>query len=272
MTAGSATAAAAEGATAPAAGRLAGKVVIVTGAARGMGAAEARLFAREGAAVVLVDVRAAEGEAVTQEISAAGGHARFVAFDVSSADGWQRAVAVALDAFGRIDGLVNNAAICPTQTLEQTTMETWERVVAVNQTGPLLGMQAVIPQLRRAGRGSIVNVSSVMASLGSQGGAAAAYGASKAALTTLSKGAAMELGADDIRVNSLHPGNIDTPLAREAGGEPGSEARLAMARMSPLAREGRSEEVAAAALFLLSDESSFMTGSELVVDGGYSIH
>jgi NAD(P)-dependent dehydrogenase (short-subunit alcohol dehydrogenase family) len=193
------------------AGRLEGKVVIVTGAARGMGAAEARLFASEGAAVVLADVREQLGIAVADEIAAAGGLARFVAMDVAHEDDWSRG-------------------------------------------------------------GSIVNVSSVMAFLGGEGGGAAAYGASKGALTTLTKGAAMELGRDRIRVNSLHPGNVDTPLALEAAGPPGSAARQAMARMSPFEREGASEELAAAALFLISDESSFMTGSEMVVDGGYAIH
>jgi NAD(P)-dependent dehydrogenase (short-subunit alcohol dehydrogenase family) len=252
--------------------RLAGKVVLVTGAARGMGAAEARMCAREGAAVVLGDVLEAEGAAVAASIAADGGRARFVVLDVSRAEDWTRAVAVAVDEFGGLDGLVNNAGICPMENLEQTPLETWNRVIAVNQTGAFLGIQTALPALRRSGRGSIVNVSSVMALAGGRGGVAAAYAATKGALTAMSKGAAMELGKDNIRVNSLHPGTIDTPMSAEVSGPPTSEARRAFALMSPLEREGTSDEVAATVLFLLSDESSFVTGSEVVVDGGFTTH
>lgn len=253
-------------------GRLEGKVVLVTGAARGMGEAEARMCAREGAAVVLGDVLTTEGEGVAASIVAAGGRAVFVPLDVASPQEWERAVAVAVAHFGGLDGLVNNAAICPTDTLEQTTLQTWQRVLAVNQTGTFLGMQTALPALRAAGGGSIVNVSSVMAFCGGQGGVAAAYAATKGAIQAMSKGAAMEFGSDAIRVNSLHPGTIDTPMAAAAGGPVDSAARRAFQAMSPLQREGTRDEVAATVLFLLSDESSFITGSEVVVDGGFSTH
>ncbi|HEY4277272.1 MAG TPA: glucose 1-dehydrogenase [Conexibacter sp.] len=254
------------------AARLAGKTVLITGAARGIGEAQARRCAQEGAAVVLADVRAELGAAVAASILDAGGQARFVPLDVTSAADWARGVAVAAEAFGRLDGLVNNAAICPMENIEQTTLETWNEVIAVNQTGTFLGMQAALGALRAAGGGSIVNVSSVMDVCAGQGGLAAAYAATKGAITAMTKGAAMELGGDAIRVNSLHPGTIDTPLSAEVSGPADSPARLRFAAMSPLGREGTPAEIAAAAVFLLSDESAFMTGSELRVDGGFSIH
>jgi NAD(P)-dependent dehydrogenase (short-subunit alcohol dehydrogenase family) len=253
-------------------GRLAGKVVLITGAARGQGAAEARLCAAEGAAVVLGDVLDDEGKAVAREIAAAGGDARYVHLDISDEEDWARAVALAADELGGLHGLVNNAAILRTENLQDTTRELWEQVIAVNQTGPFLGMRAAIPAMRAAGGGSIVNVSSVMAWLGGDGGVAAAYGATKGAIVALSKGAAMELAPFGIRVNSLHPGAIDTPMSDVGTGPEGPLALAQMEGMSPLNRLGTSEEVAWAALFLLTDEASFVTGSAMVVDGGYSIH
>jgi NAD(P)-dependent dehydrogenase (short-subunit alcohol dehydrogenase family) len=254
------------------AGRLAGKVVLVTGAARGQGAAEARLCAAEGAAVILGDVLDDEGQAVAREIADAGGDARYVHLDISSEEDWARAVALAVDECGGLHGLVNNAAVLRTENLQETTREIWEQVIAVNQTGPFLGMRAAIPVMRASRGGSIVNVSSVMAWLGGEGGVAAAYGATKGAIVALTKGAAMELAPFGIRVNSLHPGAIDTPMS-DVGTGPGAPlARAQMEAMSPLDRMGTSEEVAWGALFLLSDEASFVTGSALVVDGGYSIH
>jgi cyclopentanol dehydrogenase len=253
------------------AGRLAERVVLITGAARGQGAAEARLCAAEGAAVVLGDVLVEQGQAVADAIAAAGGRAVFAELDISREDHWERAVDLAVTEYGGLHGLVNNAAILSLETIEDTSLETWNRVIAVNQTGPFLGMKAAIPELRRAGRSSIVNVSSVMAFLGGADGGAAAYCATKGAVFALSKTAAMELAGDGIRVNSLHPGAIDTPMA-EAGMGAVPDGRKQMAAMSPFNREGTSEEVAWAALFLLSDESSFVTGSALVVDGGWSAH
>jgi NAD(P)-dependent dehydrogenase (short-subunit alcohol dehydrogenase family) len=253
-------------------GRLAGKVVLITGAARGQGAAEARLCAAEGAAVILGDVLDDEGRAVAEEIVAAGGAARYVHLDISDEDDWARAVALAVDELGGLHGLVNNAAILRTEGIQDTTREMWDQVIAVNQTGPFLGMRAAIPALRDSGGGSIVNVSSVMAWLGGDGGVAVAYGATKGAILAMSKSAAMELAPLGIRVNSLHPGAIDTPMS-DVGTGPGAPlARRQMESMSPLDRFGTSEEVAWAALFLLTDEASFVTGSAMVVDGGYSTH
>lgn len=251
------------------AGRLAGKVVLITGAARGQGEAEARACAREGAHVVLGDVLVDEGRAVAASI---GERARFVELDIARPEHWERAIEQVMDGFGRLDALVNNAAILATETLEETTLERWNAVIAVNQTGPFLGIKAALPALRAAGGASIVNVSSVMAFLGGEGGGAAAYGATKGALFAMTRGAAMELAKDGIRVNSLHPGAIDTPMALEGVGGADPAVRRQMAEMSPFKREGTSEEVAAAAVFLVSDESSFMTGSALVVDGGWSAH
>jgi NAD(P)-dependent dehydrogenase (short-subunit alcohol dehydrogenase family) len=252
--------------------RLAGKVVLISGAARGQGAAEARLCAAEGGSVVLGDVLDDEGAAVAQEIVAAGGAARYVHLDISDEGDWARAVSVAVGEFGGLHGLLNNAAILRTETLQETTPDIWAQVIAVNQTGPFLGMRAAIPALRDSGGGSIVNVSSVMAWLGSAGGVAFAYGASKGAVTAMTKAAAMELAPLAIRVNSLHPGAIDTPMAAAGSAADGRVDNDAMVAMSPLGRVGRSDEVAWAAVFLLSEEASFVTGSAMVVDGGYSIH
>jgi NAD(P)-dependent dehydrogenase (short-subunit alcohol dehydrogenase family) len=246
--------------------------VLISGAARGQGAAEARLCAAEGAAVVLGDILDEQGVAVAREIVAAGGQARFAHLDITQEDDWAQAVATAVEAFGGLHGLVNNAAILATEGIQDTTRELWERVIAVNQTGPFLGMRAAIPALRESGGGSIVNVSSVMAWLGGEGGTAAAYGATKGALLALSKAAAMELAPFGIRVNSLHPGAIDTPMTDAGTAASSPLARAQMAAMSPMYRLGRSEEVAWAALFLLTDEASFVTGSAMVVDGGYSCH
>jgi cyclopentanol dehydrogenase len=253
------------------AGRLAGRVALITGAARGMGAAEARLFAAEGAAVVLGDVLVDEGEAVAAAIESDGGRATFTTLDVRDPGAWLHAVALAEDRYGALDTLINNAAMVSLTGIEDTTLEHWSEVIAVNQTGPFLGMKAALPALRRAGGGAIVNVSSIMALVAADEGGSAAYVASKGALYSLTKTAAMELAPDGVRVNSLHPGAIDTPMA-DGASPPGTDARAFLAARSALRREGRPEEVAQAALFLVSDESSFVTGHALVVDGGWMAH
>jgi cyclopentanol dehydrogenase len=248
-------------------GRLDGKVALISGAARGQGEAEARMFAAEGACVVLGDVLAELGERVAAEIAASGGRAHFCPLDVTSEAAWAAAVEHAEREFGRLDVLVNNAAILGLAGIADTTLEVWERVIAVNQTGPFLGMRAAIPALRRSGGGSIVNISSALALIGT--GESASYTATKGALTALTRTAAVELAPDRIRVNVVHPGVIDTPMV-DAGLGRSPEALAKMAAAAPIGRIGRPEEMAAAVLYLASDESSFVTGASLSVDGGLS--
>jgi len=248
-------------------GRLDGKVALISGAARGQGAEEARLFAREGAGVVLGDVRP-EGEAVAREIAAGGGRALFRRLDVTSEEDWAGAVAAAEAAFGHLDILVNNAGILGRPGILETSLELWNRVVAVNQTGPFLGMRAAIPALRRAGGGSIVNISSALATVGY--GESASYTAAKGALTALTRTVAVELAPEGIRVNVVHPGVIDTPMVDDGVGR-SPESLRAQAAVAPLGRIGTAGEMAAAVLYLASDEASFVTGATLAVDGGLTV-
>jgi 3alpha(or 20beta)-hydroxysteroid dehydrogenase len=238
--------------------RLRGKVALITGAARGQGEAEARLFVAEGARVVLGDVRDELGEKVAASLGEA---ARYVHLDVAHEDQWQRAVSLAETHFGRLDVLVNNAGIvgefCPT---ERSTLESYQHTIAVNQIGPFLGMKTAIPALRRAGGGSIVNVCSVAGLHGIPG--LVAYGASKWALRGMTKVVALEVGKDNIRVNALHPGSVETPMMA-----PGTD-RSALTRGQAIERVAQPEEIARAALFLASDESSFITGADLAADAG----
>jgi 3alpha(or 20beta)-hydroxysteroid dehydrogenase len=242
------------------AGRLEGKVAIVTGAARGQGAAEAALFAAEGAAVVLTDVLSAEGQ---QTAKACGG--TFVHHDVSSEEAWHRVVDETLSANGRIDVLVNNAGIFHRAKLIDHDLDDFRRVLDINTIGVFLGMKAVAPAMIEQGSGSIVNISSVAGLVGSPG--AIAYGASKFAVTGMTKTAAFELARHNIRVNSIHPGIIETEMIHEVTGH--DQGRLdRMAGSSPLGRAADASEIANLALYLASDESSFSTGSEFVADGG----
>jgi 3alpha(or 20beta)-hydroxysteroid dehydrogenase len=240
---------------------LSGKVAIITGAARGQGAAEGRLFASLGARVVLTDVLVDEGQRVADAIGAA---ARFVRHDVGNESDWRAMVDTALNEFGRVDVLVNNAAICDVHQLVEQTVDGFERMLRVNLVGAFLGIQAVVEPMKSVGGGSIVNVSSQAGLQGLSG--YSAYGASKWGLRGMSKVAAIELGPFGIRVNSVYPGMIDTPMiahldvTREMGGHPGA----------PLTRVGAPEEVADVVAFLASDASSYVTGAELAVDGGAS--
>jgi NAD(P)-dependent dehydrogenase (short-subunit alcohol dehydrogenase family) len=240
-------------------GRVQGKVAIVTGAARGQGAAEARMLAEEGAAVVLGDVRDEELAGTTAELREAGHQVLASRLDVTSPESWERAVLGAEEAYGPVTILVNNAGIYELGGAEAAELAEWDRVIAVNQTGVFLGMKTVIPSMRRAGGGSIVNISSVHGLIGSPNGIA--YHASKGAVRLMTKQAAVEYGPEGIRVNSLHPGVIHTPMN---AGYDLSE----LIAGTPLRRGARSEERAAAVLFLASDEASFVTGAELAVDGG----
>jgi len=241
-------------------GRLDGKVAIVTGGARGQGAAEARLFASEGATVVVTDVLTGEGEAVATEIQGL-----FLAHDVSSETAWQETVQRTLDAYGRIDVLVNNAGIFRRARLLATTLADYRRVIDVNQVGVFLGMQAVAPTMIAQRSGAIVNISSIAGFLGAAG--AFAYGASKWAVRGMTKAAGIELAKHGVRVNSIHPGMIDTEMMTEVtGGD--AERFERIERTVPLRRVAAPEEVAKLALFLASDESAYCTASEFVVDGG----
>ncbi len=247
--------------------RLAGKVALISGGARGMGAVEARLFAREGARVVLGDILEADGKAVQEEIQAAGGAATFVTLDVTREADWEGAVATAEHLYGRLDVLVNNAGIGGGNRIEDTTLEQWERIMAVNATGVFLGTRAVIPALRRAGGGSIVNISSQLGLVGTDN-SSPQYQASKGAVRLLTKATAIQYAKEGIRANSVHPGPIVTAMTERRRADP-EQHRLTLSRI-PLGRYGQPEEVALGVLYLASDEASFVTGSELVIDGGWT--
>jgi NAD(P)-dependent dehydrogenase (short-subunit alcohol dehydrogenase family) len=246
-------------------GRLEENVALVTGAGGGIGSATARLFAEHGAGVVLADVDEEIGRRVAEEISGGGGRALFQPLDVTDPDAWRTAVGLAEQRFGRLDVLVNNAGIAGGPGLEDTTLEAWERMIAVNQTGVFLGMKHAVPALRRAGGGSIVNISSISGLVGLPG-SPTAYTATKGAVRLLTKSAAIDLAADGIRVNSVHPGRIQTAMTASQ-----DAARIDFYRQNtPLGRSGTPEEVAYGVLYLASDEASFVTGSELVIDGGFT--
>ena len=238
-------------------GRLDGKVAIITGAARGQGEAEARLFAAEGARVLLADVLDDEGEKVAADI---GDAAAFTHLDVTDEGQWTAAVATAEDRFGPVTVLVNNAGVLHFQALHKTEADDFDRVMRINVRGVFLGMKAVTPSMTRAGGGSIVNISSTA---GLQGlPFLGAYVASKWAVRGLSKTAAIDLGPKGIRVNSVHPGGIDTPMIA------GTDSEAPFYKRLPVSRMGTPSEAAAAVLFLASDEASYISGAELAVDGG----
>jgi NAD(P)-dependent dehydrogenase (short-subunit alcohol dehydrogenase family) len=243
--------------------RLAGKVALVTGGASGMGKSEATIFAREGARVLVADVLEAEGKAVATGI---GDAARFVKLDVTNEGEWQTAVAAAEREFGKLDILVNNAGISGTYQADLTNTEAWDRVMGINAKGVFFGMKHAVPALKRAGGGAIVNISSISGFTG-QHGVHMAYNASKGAVRIMTKTAAVQWAADGIRVNSVHPGFM--PAMRTSVGSANPEWRAKVLRAVPMKREGRVEEVAHAVLFLASDEASYITGTELVVDGGF---
>ena len=246
--------------------RLAGKVALVSGAASGMGQSEATIFAREGAKVVVADILEAEGKQVADEIAAGGGQARFVRLDVTSEAEWDAAVTAAVGAFGKLDVLVNNAGISGTYDTDMLSSAAWDKVMAVNAKGVFLGMKAAIPLMKKAGGGAIVNISSISGFVG-QDGVHMAYNASKGAVRIMTKTAAVQLAGDGIRVNSVHPGFMPPMRTSKTSADPTWRAKMLGA--VPMKREGRVEEVAHAVLFLASDEASYITGTELVVDGGY---
>jgi 3alpha(or 20beta)-hydroxysteroid dehydrogenase len=240
-------------------GRLAGRVVIITGAARGQGAAEARRFAAEGARVVLTDILDDEGEQVAAQIGPA---ARYLHHDVRSEAEWSSVVAQARTAFGRVDGLVNNAGISGYNTFERTTLAQYMDMVRTNQVGVFLGIRTVIPAMREAGGGSIVNVASIAGLSGMPG--MSAYAATKFAVVGMTRSAAMELGPVGIRVNAICPGLVETPMSTTVP----NLRQDRLARAIPLRRSGSPQEMADLVLFLISAESSYCTGAEFVADGG----
>ncbi len=245
--------------------RLQDKVALISGGARGQGAVEAKLFAREGAKVVIGDILEDEGRRVEAEINETGGECLFLTLDVVNEGHWQDAVQAAVQRFGKLDILVNNAGIFKLANIEETSAELWDEIMDVNAKGVFLGTKFAIPEMRKAGGGSIINISSVAGLIGTR--YSAAYGASKGAVRLLTKSTAIQYAKENIRANSIHPGVIETPmtapnlLADE-------QARQSSISRHPLGRLGQPEDVAYGALFLASDESSFMTGSELVIDGG----
>ncbi|WP_042401461.1 SDR family NAD(P)-dependent oxidoreductase [Streptacidiphilus carbonis] len=265
--------------------RLAGRTVLITGAARGQGEQEARLFAAEGAQVVVADVLDDLGEALAKELGQqfGDGRVRYQHLDVSSEDDWAAAVQACTDAYGRLDGLVNNAGILRLNELVSTPLQEYLTVVRVNQVGCFLGMRAAAPLIEAAGGGSIVNTASYTAQAGMA--MLTSYAATKGAILSMTRVAALELAPKGIRVNAICPGSVDTPMANPANvfvgdsGEPmmsaedGAAIAAATAelygRVIPLGRIGRADEIAKLALFLTSEDSSYITGQPVIVDGGW---
>ncbi|WP_030691759.1 SDR family NAD(P)-dependent oxidoreductase [Streptomyces globisporus] len=245
-------------------GKLDGRVVLVTGAARGQGEQEARLFAAEGAKVVLGDVLDDAGEAVAKELGE--GRAAYVHLDVTSEGDWTAAVSAAKERFGKIDGLVNNAGILRFNELASTPLDEFQAIVSVNQTGCFLGIRAAAPEIAAAGGGTIVNTASYTGLTGMAG--VGAYAATKHAVLGLTRVAALELAAKGIRVNAVCPGAIDTAMSSPEGVDPAATAEL-YRKLVPLGRIGRPEEVAALALFLTGADSAYITGQPFVIDGGW---
>jgi 3alpha(or 20beta)-hydroxysteroid dehydrogenase len=249
--------------TNPAGRRLHGKSIIVTGAARGQGASHAERLAAEGAHVLACDILDAEGKATANRLQQAGLEVEYLHLDVTSPDDWAQAVRHARAAIGRLDVLVNNAGIIHVNPLLEEQPKDWDATLAVNTTGPLLGIQAAVPLMRQSGGGSIVNVASVFGAVGAVG--YVAYCASKGALIALTKTAALELAPDGIRVNAICPGGVSTPMnehEKEGGVIP----------QTPMGRRAHVSEISGAVAFLASDDSTFTTGTEMIIDGGFLAH
>jgi len=246
--------------------RLQNKVALISGGAKGMGAVEAKLFAKEGAKVVIGDVLETEGKQIEAEINETGGECLFVPLDVTDENQWNEAVAATVRRFGKLDILINNAGIFRTSRVEETSSTEWDQVMDINAKGVFLGAKAAIPAMREAGGGSIINLSSVAGLVGAA--YSSAYSASKGAVRLFTKSTAIQYATDGVRCNSIHPGVIQTDMTKEAIAD--SQFKAQRLDPTPLARLGQPEDVAYGALYLASDESSFVTGAELVIDGGWT--
>ena len=245
--------------------RLEGKVALISGGARGQGAAEAKLFAGEGAKVVFGDILDDLGKQVEAEIHEVGGEALYIHLDVTNAADWASAVEAAVSRYGRLDVLVNNAGITIRKNVEDTTEEDWDRIMAINAKGVFLGTKQAIPAMRESGGGSIVNISSTAGLVGSPY-SGASYAATKGAVRLFTKATAIQYAKESIRCNSVHPGLLETPMTQDMLAD--AAHREERTQRIPLGRVGTAEDVAYGVLYLASDEASFVTGSELVIDGG----
>ena len=244
--------------------RLENKVAIISGGSRGMGAFEAALFVQEGAKVIIGDVRDEEGRDLAKHI---GSNAVYMHLDVTSERDWAAVVKEATDRYGKLDILVNNAGVSARGTIEETSVDDWDRVMGINAKGVFLGTRAVIPKMRKSGGGSIINISSQLGLVG-MAESSPQYQSSKGAVRIFTKSAAIQYAPEGIRVNSVHPGPIVTPMTEARRSD--SAVQQVMVSRIPLGRYGESKDVAYGVLYLASDEASFVTGTELVIDGGWT--
>ncbi|MEE2687560.1 MAG: glucose 1-dehydrogenase [Chloroflexota bacterium] len=247
--------------------RLKGKVALISGGAKGQGKVEAQLFSKEGAKVILGDILDDLGQEVAKDIQDTGGEATYVHLDVTNETDWKSSIEIVLKKYGRLDILVNNAGILIRKGIEDTTSEDWSRIMAINAKGAFLGIKSAIPVMRQSGGGSIINISSTAGLVASPSGSAS-YTATKGAVRLLTKSTAIQYAHENIRCNSVHPGPIDTDMIQDSITDP-TKLTERMERL-PMGRFGTAEEVAFGVLYLASDESSFVTGSELVIDGGHT--
>jgi len=252
------------------AGKLEGRVAIVTAGGAGIGAATVRRFAKEGAAVVIADLSGTRAKAVTDEVNSAGGRAAFIKMDASDPEAIQATIKLAIDSYGRLDVLFNNAGMAEVALIHDTTLESWNRVMAVTLTSTFLGIKYAVPIMRKQGGGAIVNTASISGTRGDYG--MASYNAAKAGVTNLTRAAALENAKQKIRVNCVCPGGINTRVAEVLGGDRADEFRRTMGAIHPIGRMGEPEEIANMVTFLASDEASFITGASFVVDGGVTAH
>jgi meso-butanediol dehydrogenase/(S,S)-butanediol dehydrogenase/diacetyl reductase len=251
-------------------GALHGRVAVITAGGAGIGSATARRFAREGARLVVADLSGRRAESVATAIAADGGRAEWLKMDAADPDGVKAAVRRALDTYGRLDVMINNAGLAEVAPLDEISLEGWNRVLAVTLTATFLGMKYCLPVMREQGGGAIVNTASISGTAGDYG--LSSYNAAKAGVINLTRSAAIENARHRIRVNCVCPGTIDTRAPQLLGGDRADEIRREQAAVNPIARMGEADEIASAILFLASDEASFVTGAALVVDGGLTAH